>query len=125
MERFVRIPIEGGGTSREATIIELQGSLLSSTGEYAGQPIGDLEVRDGTPFLTIGIHQLEGKFVDLAKPIAVMQREDRRFVVEYLVRRKILFKNRPKLLVQPKPSTGTTLRFADDLQMDPTASILH
>ena len=36
-------------------------------------------MRDGTPFLTIGIHELEGEFVTLKKPFVVLdpqQEED-------------------------------------------------
>ena len=41
-------------------MIELQGDLVKKTESWDNQKLGDLEVRDGTPFLTIGIHELEG-----------------------------------------------------------------
>ena len=57
-------------------MIELQGDLVKKT-EW-GQSEADLEVRDGTPFLTIGIHELVG-IRDLKKPFVVLdpqQEED-------------------------------------------------
>ena len=60
-------------------MIELQGDLIKKTEAFDNQKLGDLEVRDGTPFLTIGIHELEGEFVTLKKPFVVLdpqQEED-------------------------------------------------
>ena len=71
-------------------------------------------MRDGTPFLTIGIHELEGEFVTLKKPFVVLdpqQEEDEtvttcrgvecrsKFTVAGVIRRKVLFKLRPRVLV--------------------------
>lgn len=54
--------------------------------------------------MTIGIHRLEGKFVDLKKPMVVLEPsdgppEDAKFTVKGVVRRKALFKLRPKILI--------------------------
>ena len=96
------------------TMIELQGDLIKKTETFDNQKLGDLEVRDGTPFLTIGIHELEGEFVTLKKPFVVLdpqQEEDEtittcrgvecrsKFTVAGLIRRKVLFKLRPRVLV--------------------------
>ena len=97
------------------TMIELQGDLIKKTEAFDNQKLGDLEVRDGTPFLTIGIHELEGEFVTLKKPFVVLdpqQEEDEtvitcrgvecrsKFTVAGVIRRKVLFKLRPRVLVQ-------------------------
>ena len=97
------------------TMIELQGDLVKKTEAFDNQKLGDLEVRDGTPFLTIGIHELEGEFVTLKKPFVVLdpQQEDdetvttcrgvecrSKFTVAGVIRRKVLFKLRPRVLVQ-------------------------
>ena len=97
------------------TMIELQGDLIKKTEAFDNQKLGDLEVRDGTPFLTIGIHELEGEFVTLKKPFVVLdpqQDEDEtittcrgvecrsKFTVAGVIRRKVLFKLRPRVLVQ-------------------------
>ena len=96
-------------------MIELQGDLVKKTETWDNQKLGDLEVRDGTPFLTIGIHELEGEFVTLKKPFVVLdpqQEEDEtvttcrgvecrsKFTVAGVIRRKVLFKLRPRVLVQ-------------------------
>ena len=96
-------------------MIELQGDLIKKTEAFDNQKLGDLEVRDGTPFLTIGIHELEGEFVTLKKPFVVLdpqQEEDEtvttcrgvecrsKFTVAGVIRRKVLFKLRPRVLVQ-------------------------
>ena len=101
--------------TQEWTMIELQGDLIKKTETFDNQKLGDLEVRDGTPFLTIGIHELEGEFVTLKKPFVVLdpqQDEDEtvttcrgvecrsKFTVAGVIRRKVLFKLRPRVLVQ-------------------------
>ena len=65
--------------------------------------------------MTIGIHELEGEFVTLKKPFVVLdpqQDEDEtvttcrgvecrsKFTVAGVIRRKVLFKLRPRVLVQ-------------------------
>ena len=110
------VPIVGGkeGLKQEWTMIELQGDLIKKTETFDNQKLGDLEVRDSTPFLTIGIHELEGEFVTLKKPFVVLdpqQEEDEtvttcrgvecrsKFTVAGVIRRKVLFKLRPRVLV--------------------------
>ena len=102
------------GSPPRRTMIELQGDLVKKTESWDNQKLGDLEERDGTPFLTIGIHELEGEFVTLKKPFVVLdpqQEEDEtvttcrgvecrsKFTVAGVIRRKVLFKLRPRVLV--------------------------
>jgi len=93
--------VSDGGMDKEYTIFELQGTLERHGRPFDGEELGALEVKGGAPFLTIGIHRLEGKFVDLKKPLVVLDptRDEGSFVVAGVVRRKALFKLRPKVLV--------------------------
>ena len=67
-------------------------------------------MHQGTPLLTIGHHLLAGKVIDLDKPYAVLHKrtngdenEDRKGDTQYkicaLVKKKIIFKTRPKPIV--------------------------
>jgi len=61
--------------SDEIVLIELQGTL-EVDGDRAGQMVGKLVVDTATkkPTLLIGHHLLEGKLVNLPKPLAVLHR---------------------------------------------------
>lgn len=58
-----------------------------------------LTVVQGVPRLTIGHHLLEGKWVSLSKPLALLSRregeEDAAYDVVTLVKRKMTFSTRP------------------------------
>ena len=100
----VVVPIvSDGGMKTEYTIFELQGTLERHGVPFDGEELGALELVRGTPFLTIGIHRLEGKFVNLKKPMVVLDpahdKDDKKFVVAGIAKRKALFKLRPKILV--------------------------
>lgn len=93
------------GLSPEWAIIELQGNLKSHTeSRLDGHFIGDLHyTKNGTPVLIIGHHLMYGKEMILEKPLAVLEKiaNDKRteYCVKSIVRRKILFKTRPKPIV--------------------------
>ncbi|KAI0955683.1 hypothetical protein AcV7_006281 [Taiwanofungus camphoratus] len=62
----------------ELVLIELQGSL-EVEGDRRGQTVGKLRIDDATnkPTILIGHHLLEGKLVNLPKPIAVLHRSSK------------------------------------------------
>lgn len=114
---LIKLPEEGKET--QWGIIELQGDLMSQSGDdLHGQFIGDLHyTKQGTPTLIIGHHILTGKEVSLEKPFAVLERkrgvlsecchgesaEKSDFNTEYLIRaiikKKLIFKVRPKPII--------------------------
>ncbi|KAI9059075.1 hypothetical protein FKP32DRAFT_1580677 [Trametes sanguinea] len=61
----------------ELVLVELQGAL-EVEGSKDGQLVGKLRVDSATkkPTLLIGHHLLEGKLVNLSKPLAVMHRRE-------------------------------------------------
>ncbi|XP_031565205.1 chromosome transmission fidelity protein 8 homolog [Actinia tenebrosa] len=108
---------------QEWIVIELQGALETRDEvSLEGRHIGDLHFDSmGIPQLIIGHHLLTGKIVNLDKPYAVMKRStsiepmeieidagNSRKQTEYdivaLVKRKIVFKNRPKpIIIKTEP----------------------
>jgi len=99
----------------EWLIIEVQGSLDCKAESLAGIELGTLVIQGSTDapdtplLLSIGSHILDGKVVKLKKPLCVLQKQDGSLVtggsdalntinyrVAGTVRRKYLFKNRPK-----------------------------
>lgn len=118
MQLVVRIPEENRSGSSLA-IIEMQGELESRAGdvEMAGKLIGDLSFsKDGsnTPMLIIGHHILYGKIVNLDNPMVVMHKksqtesegtsdETTSYSVQSIIRKKILFKTRPKPIIANVP----------------------
>jgi len=112
---------------QEYAIIELQGELESKQNlGLAGKFVGDLHfAKDGTPILIIGHHMLYGKCVSLEKPLAIMKKSEisktlsqtdddinpspssvsyglkntNEYLLEAVVKKKILFKTRPKPIV--------------------------
>ena len=100
-------------------IIEMQGDLESRlTGDHAdpsqGGFIGDLHYNKKpphAPVLIIGHHILHGKILDLDKPmVAIKKKKDQhegeggencstRYEVEAIIRKKLLFKARPKPII--------------------------
>jgi len=117
----------------EVVLIELQGSLEVG-GETAGQLVGklDLDSDPKKPTLLIGHHLLEGKLVNLAKPLAVMHKtsnvaEDSEehalhdgkansvgttpeWDIVAVVKRKMVFATRPMPMVGKVPVTTDTIR---------------
>lgn len=101
----------------------MQGDLkFENVENSADQLVGDLHfTKTGVPVLIIGIHVLHGKEITLEKPMVVLEkhRENNEgngtmreqdstktnYTVRAIVRRKLLFRFRPKPIVTnvPKP----------------------
>jgi len=109
----MQILIQLSEQCEEWCIVELQGILETKDGvSLANLWIGDLHFdAGGRPQLIIGHHLLTGSCVKLDKPLAVMKKvtkqplfdEDIENCTSYeimaLVKRKIIFKNRPKPII--------------------------
>ncbi|KAI0342678.1 hypothetical protein BDW22DRAFT_1357137 [Trametopsis cervina] len=114
----------------EVVLIELQGSL-EVEGESGDQLVGklDLETDPKKPTLLIGHHLLEGKLVNLAKPLAVMHKTSTapsessedvlregepesspEWNIIAVVKRKMVFAKRPMPMVGRVPLTTDTIR---------------
>ncbi|XP_037071360.1 chromosome transmission fidelity protein 8 homolog [Pollicipes pollicipes] len=123
---IVRAEAGGPAAPPSWALIELQGDLESRSGSsLAGQLIGDLHfTRQGAPVLIVGHHILWGKVATLEKPLLVMEKgeaatreisvdametEDAgagaecRYHVRAVVRKKILFRSRPKPIIANVP----------------------
>ncbi|KAK6632670.1 hypothetical protein RUM43_013440 [Polyplax serrata] len=98
---------EEGEKIKEWGLLEFQGSFSTLGNQPMDrQFIGDLNFNnDGTPFFIVGHHILFGEEVKLPKPFAILQKvidEDSKhtkYVVPAVIRRKILFKTRPKPII--------------------------
>ncbi|KAL0128268.1 hypothetical protein PUN28_003495 [Cardiocondyla obscurior] len=115
------IPIKRDGEIETWAIVDLQGDLrFEKIDNKNDQLIGDLHfTKNGVPILIIGIHVLHGKEIDLDKPLVVLERrrdttdemieEEAAAKVEYfvkaIVRKKLLFKSRPKPIVTNVPKS--------------------
>ena len=96
-------------------IVELQGVLETRRGRsFEGLHIGDLHFNTttGTASLIVGHHLLTGKAVKLDKPLGVLRKSSNatsntEYCVMALIRRKIVFKNRPKPIVSATVSKRT------------------
>lgn len=112
------------GVIEDWAIIDLQGDLkFEKVDNTDDQLIGDLHfTKTGIPILIIGIHVLHGKEVNLEKPFVVLEKhrtniEDEaimeeqnpriktEFIIKAIIKKKLLFKSRPKPIVTnvPKP----------------------
>ncbi|XP_011862659.1 PREDICTED: chromosome transmission fidelity protein 8 homolog [Vollenhovia emeryi] len=116
------VPIKRDGDVKTWAIIDLQGDLKFEKVDSNpdNQLLGDLHfTKAGVPILIIGIHVLHGKEITLDRPLIVLERrrdagnemieEEATVKTEYLikaiVKRKLVFKSRPKPIVTnvPKP----------------------
>ncbi|EDO32532.1 predicted protein [Nematostella vectensis] len=117
---MVQILIRMDPTVEQWTIVELQGALETRDEvSLEGKNIGDLHFDSmGVPQLIIGHHLLTGKVVVLDKPYAVMRKvtkgdpmetdqrdtAETKYDVVALVKRKIVFKSRPKpIIIKSEP----------------------
>ncbi|XP_032520873.1 chromosome transmission fidelity protein 8 homolog [Danaus plexippus] len=105
MQIYIKSENETGGIS-EWAIVELQG-LVQVEGDDRGGPavVGDLHYfkRNRHPVLVLGHHVLTGKEVKLEQPMAVMEKTvdggQTSYRVKAIVRKKLLFKSRPKPII--------------------------
>ena len=116
MQILIRLSDQCG----EWYIVELQGVLETKDGlTLSNLWIGDLHFdADGRPQMIIGHHLLSGSFVKLDKPLAVMKKitnsveeveeemdcdqTQTSYEITALVRKKLIFKDRPKPIVSKK-----------------------
>ncbi|XP_076685457.1 chromosome transmission fidelity protein 8 homolog [Andrena cerasifolii] len=111
------IPIKRDGELEEWAIIELQGDLKFDSADTTNKYVADLHFfKSGTPILIIGIHVLHGKEVPLPKPFAVLEKKDNgtseaadnsdaktEYIVKAIVKRKLVFRSRPKPIITNVP----------------------
>jgi len=88
----------------EWAAIEVQGELESRhRTPLERQYVGDLfaTIKENVPILIIGHHILYGKMQMFDKPLAVMKKKEdaEEYLIEAIVTKKLLFKNRPKPIV--------------------------
>eukprot|EP00730_Choanoeca_flexa_P006040 TRINITY_DN12070_c0_g2_i1.p1 TRINITY_DN12070_c0_g2~~TRINITY_DN12070_c0_g2_i1.p1 ORF type:complete len:109 (+),score=27.42 TRINITY_DN12070_c0_g2_i1:622-948(+) len=93
----------------EYLLLQLQGTVEADNPRLAGQTLGELQIKGTKAEMIIGNHHMRGKVQDLSKPFALMKKgsnteeqETRHYIVEAIVRRKVVFNTRPKPLVVKK-----------------------
>lgn len=105
------------GECEEWAIVELQGDLKFNSVNITNVCIGDLHfTKSGTPILIIGIHVLQGKEMTLQKPFAVLVKKKNEetntantsevktaYIIKAIVKKKLIFKSRPKPIVTNVP----------------------
>lgn len=117
---MVQVLLKRIGDIKEWILLELQGELVSRYDNgFAGNVLGDLHFsKTGEPILIIGHHILHGKVADLEKPYGVIvpsvdsidceegiNQSDcsKRYQIKAIVKRKVVFKNRPKPIITHVP----------------------
>uniref|UniRef100_A0AC34FPI3 Uncharacterized protein n=1 Tax=Panagrolaimus sp. ES5 TaxID=591445 RepID=A0AC34FPI3_9BILA len=113
MQLFL-IPNEHG--LEELTLIELQGTFEIND-DISGMDFGEIQWINGIPYIKIVNNLYEGKFVDLEKPLLLLNKKSakksgshRQCEIEAIIERKLLFNIRPRPIIATAgdPSATTT-----------------
>ncbi|KAI8341079.1 Ctf8-domain-containing protein [Chlamydoabsidia padenii] len=94
-------------------LLEFQGSFQGTSDSVKGIKIGEIHVEKDSAYVLIGHHRIEGVRKKLTKPLAVIHKQgqhidamdlDQQGATEYnvttIIREKIIFTNRPRLIVK-------------------------
>lgn len=82
-------------------LLDIQGTLTIPTSIQ--NPI-NLEFINDVPYITISHHRLKGKRVQLKKPLSIVRKQDGELIVEGILNEKLVFDQRPEILLKPKDS---------------------
>ena len=74
-------------------LLEFQGELKNSMPD---EEIGQIQVHGKSASMIIGQHSLKGSVETLAKPFLVVEKEKGQMTVKGVIRKKVLFSDRPK-----------------------------